>query len=109
MNFLGLLIKENRTVDFAVKEIQMELSEDVNSPQIRLLSPKKTPDEIILNVEHGKKQLYVDCFTLEQNSPVLKEMLNKDSKGEQKKSLDFPHRSQFDMIQFISFLKKQRT
>ena len=110
LNFLGLLIHENRTVDLAVKESQMEPFEEVNSPQecIQMLSSEQDINEVILNVGHGKKQLYVDRFTLTQNSPVLKEMLNKDSKGVQKKSLDFPQRSQFDMIQFISFLKKPK-
>ena len=110
LNFLGLIIHENRTVDLAVKNNQPGLFEDINSPKecIQMLQSKEqSPNEIVLNVEHGKKQLYVDCFTLTQNSPVLKELLKKNSK-EEKKSLDFPQRSVSDMIQFIAFLKETK-
>ena len=110
LNCFDLLIHENRTTEFGVMKNQATNNIDTTilEQSYEFLYPKQCSDEIVLNVENGKKQIYVDCFTLEQNSPVLKEMLKKDSKGEQKKSLDFSQRSQFDMIQFISFLKKPK-
>ena len=104
LNFFDLLINENRSVDLAVKGRPIE--ENELGKKLEFLHPKSTPGEVVINVESGTKQLYVDSFTLTQNSAVLKDMLRENCNPKANgKILDFPQKSLNDMAQFISYLK----
>ena len=107
LNFFDLLINENRTVDFAVKNCPIRRNESFLQDVYLLFQPKNTSNEVVVNVEGGSRKFYVDSFTLTQNSPVLKNMLKKgDSKIEI--ILELPQKNLNDMIQFVSFLKNPK-
>ena len=107
LNFFDLLINENRSVDFSVKRRPIEVDESILQKKFHeFLHPKNIPGEVVINVESGTKQLYVDFFTLAQNSPVLKEILKENCNPKAvQKILDFPQKNLYNMAQFISYLK----
>ena len=107
MNFFDLLINENRSVDFAVKGRPIEVNEAVLERNFfEFFHSKNTPGEVVINVESGTKQLYIDSFTLTQNSPVLKKMLKENCNPKADgKILDLPQKNLRDMAQFIYYLK----
>ena len=107
LNFFDLLINENRSVDLAVKGRPIEENKPILERNFyEFLHPKSTPGEVVINVESGTKQLYVDSFTLTQNSAVLKDMLKENCNPKANgKILDLPQKSLNDMAQFISYLK----
>ena len=61
LNFFDLLINENRSVDLAVKGSLIEVNEAVLERNFyEFFHPKNTPGEVVINVESGTKQLYID-------------------------------------------------